>query len=38
VGVDLTRSIGNRETLTDAWQFAIVDQDGWRVCGATPVT
>ncbi len=37
VEVDLTRSIGSREKVTDTWQIAIVDQDGWRVCGATRV-
>ena len=35
VGVELTRSITDSEQLTDTWQVAIVDQDGWRVCGAT---
>ncbi len=35
VDVDLTRSIGSREKVTDAWRIAVVDQDGWRVCGAT---
>jgi hypothetical protein len=35
VGVVLTRSISDSESLTDNWRFAIVDQDGWRVCGAS---
>jgi hypothetical protein len=38
VGVDLTRSIANSEQLTDPWQVAIVDEDGWRACGATKVS
>jgi len=37
VSVDLTRSISDSESLTDRWQFVVVDQDGWRVCGATKV-
>ncbi|SDT75369.1 hypothetical protein [Actinoplanes derwentensis] len=35
VQVDLTRSIDDSEHLTDSWTFRVVDQDGWRVCGAT---
>jgi hypothetical protein len=35
VDVDLTRSITDSEQLSDSWQVAVVDQDGWRVCGAT---
>jgi len=35
VGVDLTRYIINSEQLTDTWQIVVVDQDGWRACGAT---
>ena len=34
VDVDLTRSIGDSEQITDRWRISIVDQDGWRVCGA----
>lgn len=35
VQVDLIRSIARSEKLTDSWTFRVVDQDGWRVCGAT---
>ncbi|MBG0560963.1 hypothetical protein I4J89_05745 [Actinoplanes sp. NEAU-A11] len=38
VGVDLIRTIagqGGRDS--SSWQIALVDQDGWRVCGATKV-
>ena len=38
VEVDLTRSVGNRERVTDTWRFDVLDQDGWRVCGAAPVS
>lgn len=24
--------------LSNSWQFAVVDQDGWRVCGARPLS
>ena len=35
---DLTRSLGDgTERITDTWQLAMVDQDGWRVCGAAKV-
>jgi hypothetical protein len=37
VEVDLTRSVASREQLTDTWQVAVVDEDGWRVCGASRV-
>jgi hypothetical protein len=38
VSADLVRAITDgTERATDTWQFAVVDQDGWRVCGATPV-
>jgi hypothetical protein len=36
VSADLTRTIsgqGGRDS--SSWQFAVIDQDGWRVCGAT---
>lgn len=39
VTADLTRTIktqGGRDGST--WQFAVVDEDGWRVCGATKIT
>jgi hypothetical protein len=29
--------VGDTEQLTDTWRFVVVDQDGWRVCGAAPV-
>ncbi|WP_239143781.1 hypothetical protein [Actinoplanes philippinensis] len=38
VGADLKRTIagqGGRDS--SAWQFTVVDQDGWRVCGATKI-
>lgn len=36
VDVDLTRAIQDgSEQATDRWRLAIVDADGWRVCGAT---
>jgi hypothetical protein len=37
VEVDLTRSISDSESLTDKWRVILVDEDGWRVCGATKV-
>ena len=37
VTADLTRSISDSESLTDTWRFLVVDQDGWRVCGAKKV-
>ncbi len=38
VSTDLVRAIANgAERTSDTWRFAVVDQDGWRVCGATPV-
>ncbi|MEU4420039.1 hypothetical protein AB0F81_05400 [Actinoplanes sp. NPDC024001] len=38
VNVDLTRTItGQAGRDSSSWQIAIVDQDGWRVCGATRV-
>jgi hypothetical protein len=38
VDVDLTRSITNSEQISDSWRLVVVDQDGWRVCGATKVS
>jgi hypothetical protein len=38
VSADLTRTIssqGGRDS--SSWQFAVVDEDGWRVCGATKI-
>ncbi|AGZ46556.1 hypothetical protein AFR_41510 [Actinoplanes friuliensis DSM 7358] len=38
VSTDVRRIIADgSERTTDSWQFAMVDQDGWRVCGATPI-
>lgn len=38
VGADLTRTIsGQAGRDSTSWQFAVVDEDGWRVCGATEV-
>lgn len=35
VEVDLTRAIQDgSEQVSDTWRFDIVDDDGWRVCGA----
>jgi hypothetical protein len=39
VDVDLTRTIADdSEQITTPWKFSVVDEDGWRVCGATEVT
>lgn len=35
VDADLTRAIGDSEQITDGWRFEIVDEEGWRVCGAS---
>ncbi len=36
VDVDLTRTISDdSEQITKPWRFNVVDEDGWRVCGAT---
>ena len=37
VELDLTRYVGDQEQITDKWKFDVLDQDGWRVCGAAPV-
>jgi hypothetical protein len=35
VTTDLTKATADgTERITKPWQFAVVDQDGWRVCGA----
>ncbi len=34
VDADLTRAIQDSEQVTDSWRFTVVDEDGWRVCGA----
>jgi hypothetical protein len=31
---DVTKAIIAEEYLVEKWQFRVVDQDGWRVCGA----
>jgi len=39
VDADLTRSIQDgTERVTDTWRLGIVDEDGWRVCGATKIS
>jgi len=39
VSTDIIRTISDgSERTTDRWQLAMVDQDGWRVCGASPVS
>lgn len=36
VTTDVRRMIADgSERTTDTWQLAMVDEDGWRVCGAT---
>jgi len=36
VSTDVRRAIADgSERTTDRWQFSMVDDDGWRVCGAT---
>ena len=38
VDVDLTRTISDdSEQITKPWRFTVVDEDGWRVCGASQV-
>jgi flagellar basal body-associated protein FliL len=38
VVTDLTKATSNgRERITKPWQFIVVDQDGWRVCGASQI-
>jgi hypothetical protein len=39
VTTDLTKGTADgTERITKPWQFAVVDQDGWRVCGATQLS
>jgi hypothetical protein len=39
VTTDLTKGTADgSERVTKPWQFTVVDQDGWRVCGARPLT
>jgi hypothetical protein len=36
VTTDIRRALADgSERTTDSWQFLVVDDDGWRVCGAT---
>ena len=36
VTADLVKTATDRSgRVSDPWQFDVVDQDGWRVCGAT---
>jgi hypothetical protein len=36
VTTNLTRVIADgSERTSDSWQFKVVDEDGWRVCGAS---
>ncbi len=38
VSTDIRRTIADgSERLTDTWKFTVVDEDGWRVCGAVPL-
>jgi hypothetical protein len=38
VTTDLTKTTSDKSgRLRDSWQFDLVDQNGWRVCGATAV-
>ncbi|WP_369795903.1 hypothetical protein [Actinoplanes sp. N902-109] len=37
VSTDIRRMISDgSERTSDGWQFPMVDDDGWRVCGAVP--
>ena len=37
VSTDLVRAISDgSEKTSDRWQLTLIDQDGWRVCGAEP--
>lgn len=39
VSTDIRRAISDgSESTSDSWRFAMVDQGGWRVCGATQVS
>jgi hypothetical protein len=39
VTTDIVRTISDgSERTADKWQFVLVDQDGWRVCGANPLS
>jgi hypothetical protein len=39
VGTEIRRTISDgSERTSDPWRFQMVDQDGWRVCGATELS
>ena len=39
VSTDIRRAISDgSERTSDPWQFQMVDEDGWRVCGATELS
>jgi hypothetical protein len=39
VSTDIIRAISDgSERTSDRWQFQMVDQGGWRVCGATQIS
>jgi hypothetical protein len=39
VSTEIRRAITDgSERTSDAWRFSMVDQDGWRVCGATKLS
>jgi hypothetical protein len=39
VSTDIIRAISDgSERTSDRWQFQLVDQGGWQVCGAVPVS
>jgi hypothetical protein len=39
VTTDIRRTISDgSERTSDTWRFVMVDQDGWRVCGATQLS
>lgn len=39
VTTDLTKTTSDQSgRVSNSWQFEVVDQDGWRVCGATALS
>jgi hypothetical protein len=39
VTTDLIKTTADRSgRLSNSWSFTVVDQSGWRVCGANPLT
>jgi hypothetical protein len=38
VTTELTRTATDSARLSNRWQFGVVEQDGWRVCSATPLS